>query len=183
MGVSQESSKTASLYIRDQININIGRINDTKGVMNKEFFFGYMSVEALFGVNEWLETGVFCSWLRLRTGEILNNQGNLYYPLVLNYGFASKAHLFPVIINPSFSLVDLYASAQVGTYAGTTGGDPARESFCFRGINLRGSLGFGLNFNRHFGVFYEFGYGILEGFNHRIGLSIRFGGPKRWQNQ
>ena len=183
MGLAQQpETKQEFPYIRNQINVNIGRIKDTQGMMNHEFFFGYMSSEVMYGINDWLETGVFCSCLRLRSGEINNNQGRLYYPLVLNYGLAAKAHLFPAIINPSFSWADLYASAQIGTFANTTGGDPERKFSCFRGYSLRGMLGAGVNFSRHFGLFYEFGYCTYERFNHRIGLNVRFGGPKKWQN-
>ena len=111
MGLAQQpETKQEFPYIRNQINVNIGRIKDTQGMMNHEFFFGYMSSEVMYGINDWLETGLFCSCLRLRSGEINNNQGRLYYPLVLNYGLAAKAHLFPAIINPSFAWADLYCS-------------------------------------------------------------------------
>ena len=177
----QQETKQEFPYIRNQINVNVGRIKDTHGIMNHEFFFGYLSSEVMYGINDWLETGVFCSCLRLKSGEINNNQGRLYYPLVLNYGLAAKAHLFPAIINPSFSWADLYASAQIGTFANTTGGDPERKFSCFKGYSLRGMLGAGVNFSRHFGLFYEFGYCTFERFNHRIGLNVRFGGPKKWR--
>lgn len=182
MGFAQQpETKQEFPYIRNQFNVNIGNVRDTGGWMNHEFFFGYLSSEVMYGINDWLETGVFCACLRLRSGEINNNEGRLYYPVELNYGLAAKAHLFPAIINPSFSWADLYASAHIGTFASTTGGDPEREASCFRGFCYRGMLGAGVNFSRHFGLFYEFGYGNFERFNHRIGLNIRFGGPKKWQ--
>ena len=182
MAFAQETEPKQDFpFIRNQIQVNIGRIKDNQGLLNKQFFFGYMSSEVLYGVNNWLETGVFCSCLRLKYGEINFNHEQMYYPLICNYGVAAKAHLFPAIIKPSFSLIDLYVSAQIGTFANTTGGDPEREFSCFNGYSLRGTVGAAINFGRHFGLFYEYGYCNFERFNHRIGLNVRFGGPKKWQ--
>ena len=56
MGLAQQpETKQEFPYIRNQINVNIGRIKDTQGMMNHEFFFGYMSSEVMYGINDWLD--------------------------------------------------------------------------------------------------------------------------------
>ncbi len=165
-----QNTSSAKPFIKGQFNLSFSGFNQTINNLvgpKAEFLYGY---------NDFLEVGVFCKALILKSGD-----GNhLNYPVFLYYGAVGKAHLFPAVIKPSFHYIDLYAVGKLG--AETT--FPNGVSYITRETGLYYSIGAGaaINlFSRHFGLFYEIDYGRNKLSTHTFGFNIRFGGPKKWQ--
>lgn len=99
------------------------------------------------------------------------NKDKDYY-LCLYYGVAAKAHLLPIIINPSYRRFDVYANLQLGTKS------VIRQTMNDRtSLFVNGGLGVGYNFSKRIGLFYECKYGNSDGMNGVIsgGLNNKFG--------
>ena len=88
-----------------------------------------------------------------------------------------KAHLLPIIINPSYRRFDVYANLQLGAKSVISHLMSNRTS-----LFVNGGLGVGYNFSKRIGLFYECNYGnsdgmnggISGGLNHKFGLKLRF---------
>lgn len=162
----QPTKKTDFPYIRNQFNVNMA-VMKVNGAMYLNHNDGLRnlcpSLDVEYGLNDWLEVGASFT-------DRFDSYGimNLFYSAA-----NAKAHLLPAVISPSFSVVDVYATAQLGAMTCFIDSPdiPNRVYFTW-GANL----GAAFNFTRHFGLFYEFGYINEEHFkaNHRFGLNIRF---------
>ena len=166
---AQNTSSTKP-FIKGQFNLSLSGFNRT---INN--YIG-PKAEFLYGYNDYLEVGLFCNALITPIG----NGNHMNYPVYLGYGAVGKAHLFPVVIKPSFYYIDLYAVGKLGAETVFPNG----VSFITSGTAFYYSIGAGaaINlFSRHFGLFYEIDYGRGKLSTHTLGLNIRFRGPKKWQ--
>ncbi len=168
--VFAQSNSTLRPFINGQMNISLS------GIHYQRFDKLAPKVEILYGINNWLETGLFGSGIGYK---FFDNEGTLYRPCTVLIGAEGKAHLFPAIINSSFHYVDLYAITKIGTkYYISDGYHPEQSGM---GWFFSGGVGAAANISRHFGLFYEWQYNSLRTPTHSFGLNIRFGGPKKWQ--
>ena len=163
--------KNENSFIKDRISFNIGG-----GYNSRPSYYEYdrivMSFEGLYGFNNWLEAGAYFSYL---TESFVNT----YYcepgrVNVLDYGLKGRAHILPLIIKPSFYMVDIYGNLEVGGhsvfYRNRMGMNIDNNTqFC---VNAGGGIGF--NFNKFFGIFYECNYSNIYKLNHRYGFMFRF---------
>lgn len=137
--------------------------------------------EIMYGFNNWIEAGLHLSCHTYH--NVYTDDGyEEYFPKHFQYGFASKAHLLPAVVRPSFYVADVYAFLNAGLIATYDDGDPytnVKTSFCKTAFVETG-LGAGVNIVRYFGVFYEFSISTYDFMRHRIGVNIRFPGPKKW---
>lgn len=167
---AQETKQTDDSYIKDNITLNIGT-----AIFQKYGLEHYMaSVDVLYGLNNWFEAGLFT----IGRGYYVD-YGNISkeYDLCLYYGVAAKAHLLPIIINPSYRRFDVYANLQLGAKSVISHLMSNRTS-----LFVNGGLGVGYNFSKRIGLFYECNYGnsdgmnggISGGLNHKFGLKLRF---------
>lgn len=175
--VTAQETKTASdSYIKDRISLNVG----AKVFQQYGFDDMFASVDVLYGLNNWLEAGLFTSG----RGSYVNYGGNdVKYDLVLYYGVAAKAHLLPVIINPSYRRFDVYANLHLGAKSALYNYDSRGIDYSRKSLYVNGGLGVGYNFNKRIGLFYEcnysnsdilYGVGNLNGLNHKLGVRLRF---------
>lgn len=149
-------------YIRNRFNVNVGVLIPTERTYSVDKSRLCPSLDFEYGLNNWIEAGI----------SVIGRFDYAY--TAINYTANVKLHLFPAIINPSFRIVDLYATGQIGacTERSEIGG-----TFFSWGANV----GLAVNLSRYFGFFYEFGYMrpvYLHSYN-RFGLSIRINGPKK----
>lgn len=163
-------------FIGHQFNISFSgsivwsqeRINQNRVVMGPR-------IEGLYGINNWLESGLFVNGFIYTFGS--SNSYESYHPVKLLYGVESKAHLLPAIIKPSFSLFDVYGVAKFGACTLCPNGCPElAPSSCFF---ISGGAGAAINLSRHFGVFFEWEYGNLKACYLTIGLNFRLGVTKK----
>lgn len=175
--VTAQETKTASdSYIKNRISLNVG----AKVFQQYGFDDMFASVDVLYGLNNWLEAGLFTSG----RGSYVNYGGNdVKYDLVLYYGVAAKAHLLPVIINPSYRRFDVYANLHLGAKSALYNYDSRGIDYSRKSLYVNGGLGVGYNFNKRIGLFYEcnysnsdilYGVGNLNGLNHKLGVRLRF---------
>lgn len=169
--VLAQNNSSAQPFIKGQFNLSLSGFNQT---INNHVG---PKAEFLYGLNDYLEVGVFCNALII----LFSDGSHPNYPVYLCYGTEGKAHFFPAIIKPSFHYIDLYAVGKLGAGTNFPNGEPTVT----RGTGPYYSIGAGtaINlFSRHFGLFYEFDYGRNKLSTHTFGFNIRFGGPKKWQN-
>lgn len=176
MAFAQETEPKRLPFIRNQISINLAVAKPNKNNASWTSFPFYPSLGLHYGLNDWLEVGASAT---LRSQDITADK-NVFFQF---YNAEAKAHLLPAIINPSFYIVDVYATAQLGLSHYPSGGIASIRpvtKFCWGG-----NAGVAFNPSRHFGIFAEYGYNSADYFkNHwRFGLNIRFGGPKNWQSK
>lgn len=172
---AQEIKQANDSYIKNKISLNIG------AKVFQEYGFDYLfaSVDVLYGLNNWLEAGLFTSG----RGSFANYGGNGgKYDLVLYYGVAAKAHLLPIIINSSYSRFDVYANLHLGAKSVLYNNDLIID-YSRTSLYINGGIGVGYNFNKRIGLFYECNYsnsdilsgvGNLNGLNHKLGVRLRF---------
>lgn len=168
-------AKNKQPYIRNQFNVNLAVLKTFgNSATNPTTNFPLCpSLEINYGLNDWLEVGLM-STFRIMTQASQNS-------LFSFHTIDAKAHLFPVVIDPSFHIADLYATVQAGLchYPGAEGlGVASRVKACWGG-----NVGIAFNPTRHFGLFAEYGYNSAYYFKSylRFGVSVRFGGPRKWQ--
>lgn len=172
----KSDSKPAHPYISNQFSINLSILRTFENSTSHHLMNSTLcpSLGIHYGLNDWLEVGASST---LRKMNFSNK--TVFFQC---YTAEAKTHLLPAIINPSFYIVDVYATAQIGLSHYPNGGIEAIQpvtKFCWGG-----NAGLAFNPSRHFGFFGEYGYINAEHFKQylRFGLNIRFGGPKKWQN-
>lgn len=169
--VFAQENKKDGLYIKDNVTLNIGT------TIYQDYGFDDMmiSLDGLYGINNWLETGLFTTIFSDKATFEIAGESVKTRSTALYYGAEGRAHLMPLIINPSYHRFDVYANLQLGA-----------KSFLYdkkiRDNNLmknhtkffiNGGIGVGFNFNRNIGLFYECGYSNTDKFNHKIGLMLK----------
>lgn len=137
------------------------------------------NIQVLYGVNNWLECGLdldVCYKSIFR--EKMNPNVDFHHPTFQCYlGETAKIHLLSAFW-PQFSFVDPYISGLAGVL---TTFSPKRWPAAQ--YSFYGQLGAGLRVNptRHLGMFAEYGITTKKTPYTLIGINIRFGGPKKWQ--
>lgn len=126
-----------------------------------------ISLGADYGFNDFIEGGAYVGYWSLALGNSQNP--NMWF-----YGIDAKAHIVQ-IFKPSFYYVDPYIAARIGGRTAQNMMVVDKRTMFEYGV----FGGLGLNFTRHFGLFYELGYTNFKAVNHRFGLNVRFGGPKK----
>lgn len=180
IGVSVYAQKSESKldypYIGNQFSIDLSILKTFENSSSHHLLNSTLcpSIGIHYGLNDWLEIGASST---LRKMNISNRV--IFFQC---HTAEAKAHLLPAIIKPSFYIIDVYATAQVGLSHYPNGGIEAIRpvtNFCWGG-----NVGLAFNPSRHFGLFGEYGYISADHFKNysRFGLNIRFGGPKKWQN-
>ena len=183
--VTAQETKTASdSYIKNRISLNVG----AKVFQQYGFDDMLASVDVLYGLNNWLEAGLFTSgrgsYVNYRGSYVNYGENDVKYDLVLYYGVAAKAHLLPIIINPSYRRFDVYANLHLGAKSALYNHDSRGIDYSRTSLYVNGGLGVGYNFNKRIGLFYEcnysnsdnmiYGVGNLDGLNHKLGVRLRF---------
>lgn len=160
-------------FIKGQHNVSLSgtfqKIKTSPDVQNVKLFGP--KIEVLYGFNDWLEAGVFVNYLGMSIPL------NYHLPKYLHCGVESKAHLFPVIIKPSFSFIDIYGMAKIGSHTFFPNGIPQLHTAT--GFFISGGAGVAINLSRRWGVFCEWEYSNLKSSNMTVGLNFRFGGHKK----
>ncbi|MBO7618277.1 MAG: hypothetical protein J6T22_13885 [Bacteroidales bacterium] len=142
---------------------------------------------------------------RDENGEPIDVYWLEYHSNYLAYG--AHAELHPVaLLLPNFYFLDVYALVRAGLHhyfcsvVSETGYDESHITETGDLKNsaipyLAGGWGVAINPSKYFGFFYERTYNSLTDHHlvassslrhhlyQRLGLNIRFGGPKKWQNQ
>lgn len=144
--VNQDSSDS---FLKDKISLSLGVTPFKEGGFNAI----PISINGMYGINSWLEAGLFTEF-----------SSDLFE---VNSGVAAKAHLLPVVINPSYYRFDLYANMQLGV--GSIYSEFWGTSAAFY---IGGGIGAGFNINKNFGIFYELGYDNINYLNHKFGLKF-----------
>ena len=178
MALAQETEPKQDLpFLRNQFSINLAVLKSSVitngGSWSNMPFCPSLGVH--YGINDWLEAGASAT---LRIMDLTSEKPTFFQC----YAAEAKAHLLSAIIKPSFYIVDVYATAQIGLAhypIGNIEGLHSVTKFCW-GVNA----GLAINPSRHFGIFGEYGYNSADYFKSywRFGLNVRFGGPKKWQN-
>ena len=174
---AQETKQASDSYIKNRISLNVG----AKVFQQYGFDDMLASVDVLYGLNNWLEAGLFTSG---RGSYVNYGENDVKYDLVLYYGVAAKAHLLPIIINPSYRRFDVYANLHLGAKSSLYNHDSRGIDYSRTSLYVNGGLGVGYNFNKRIGLFYEcnysnsdnmlYGVGNLDGLNHKLGVRLRF---------
>ena len=174
---AQETKQASDSYIKNRISLNVG----AKVFQQNGFDDMLASVDVLYGLNNWLEVGLFTSG---RGSYVNYGENDVKYDLVLYYGVAAKAHLLPIIINPSYRRFDVYANLHLGAKSSLYNHDSRGIDYSRTSLYVNGGLGVGYNFNKRIGLFYEcnysnsdnmlYGVGNLDGLNHKLGVRLRF---------
>lgn len=161
--------KNENSFIKDRISFNIGG-----GYNSRPSYYEYdrivMSFEGLYGFNNWLEAGAYFSYM---TESFVNT----YYcepgrVNVLDYGLKGRAHILPLIIKPSFYMVDIYGNIEVGAHSFFYGKSLNIDNRTLFSFNAGGGIGF--NFTKSFGLFFELNYSNLFSTTHKYGFMFRF---------
>jgi len=154
-------------YIRNRFNVNVGLLIPTEESYSGDHSRICPSLDFEYGLNNWIEAGI----------SVIGRFAHAY--TAINYTANVKLHLFPAIINPSFRIVDLYATGQIG--ACSEFGKGQFYDYSATVFSWGASVGFALNISRYFGFTYEFGYLSPVEFKtyNRFGLSFRINGPKK----
>lgn len=179
-GVLASAQQTDSIqprpFLRNQFSVNLAVLKSsvTSGSSLWSDLPFCPSLGLHYGLNDWLEVGASAT---IRKKNLMEDK-SIFYQC---YAAEAKAHLLPAIIRPSFYIVDVYATAQIGLAhypIGVMEGLSSVTKFCW-GANA----GVAINPSRHFGIFGEYGYNSADYFKNywRFGLNVRFGGPKKWQ--
>lgn len=159
------------LYIKDKVTLNIGT------TIYQDYGFDDMmiSLNGLYGINNWLETGLFSTIFSDKaTFEILGESVNTR-STALYYGAEARAHLLPLIITPSYYRFVVYANLQLGAKSFLYD-KKLRDNNIMKNHTkffINGAIGVGFNFNRNIGLFYECGYSNTDKLNHNIGLMLK----------
>lgn len=162
---AQESKPKQEIsFLRNQFNVNLALHYFDKT-------HKCISLGADYGFNDFIEGGAYVGYWSLALGNSQNP--NMWF-----YGIDAKAHIVQ-IFKPSFYYVDPYIAARIGGRTAQNMMVVDKRTMFEYGV----FGGLGLNFTRHFGLFYELGYTNFKAVNHRFGLNVRFGGPKKWQKQ
>lgn len=171
----KSDSKPANPYISNQFSINLSVLKTFENSTSHHLMNSTLcpSLGIHYGLNDWLEVGASST---LRKMNFSNK--TVFFQC---YTAEAKTHLLPAIIKPSFYIVDVYVTAQIGLSHYPNGGIEAIQpvtKFCWGG-----NAGFAFNPSRHFGLFGEYGYISADHFKNylRFGFNIRFVGPKKWQ--
>lgn len=175
LGFAQQTDSGSPIpFIRNQIGIDLAVLKSSAMINGGSWTnMPYCpSFGLYYGLNDWLEVGASAT---LRKMDLTQEKLTFFQC----YAAEARAHLLPAIIKPSFYIVDVYATAQVGLAhypIGNIEGLYSVTKFCW-GANA----GLAFNPSRHFGIFGEYGYNSADYFKSywRFGLNIRFGGPKK----
>jgi len=125
-------------YIRNRFNVNVGVLIPTKTTYSGDHSRLCPSLDFEYGLNDWIEAGI----------SVIGRFDYAY--TAINYTANVKLHLFPAIINPSFRIVDLYATGQIGACTlGTIYGSEYGGTIFSWGANA----GLAVNLSRYFGFF------------------------------
>lgn len=154
---SQEKNNSSDSFLKNKISVNLGVIPFQE--MGTDEI--KLSFHGMYGINNWLDAGLFTE---LSTDLV-----------TFNSGVAVKAHLLPVIINPSFYRFDIYANLQLGL-----GSIDFNSWGIATGIYLGGGLGAGFNISKNIGVFYEINYSNMYYFIHKAGLKLTSSQKKKF---
>ena len=158
---AQESKPKQEIsFLRNQFNVNLALHYFDKT-------HKCISLGADYGFNDFIEGGAYVGYWSLALGNSQNP--NMWF-----YGIDAKAHIVQ-IFKPSFYYVDPYIAARIGGRTAQNMMVVDKRTMFEYGV----FGGLGLNFTRHFGLFYELGYTNFKAVNHRFGINVRFGGPKK----
>lgn len=171
---SQTDNQTPS-YIKDKISISIGMgYNFQQGLYQYDRFI--FSVEGLYGLNNFLEAGVYFSYLTEKTLTNSINEITLTKDKVrinvLDYGVKGRAHILPLIIKPSFNMIDVYANVEVGAHTVIFSKDIPNDNYTKFAFNAGGGIGY--NFSESVGIFFECNYSNIYKTNLKYGFMFRF---------
>lgn len=87
---AQETKPASDSYIKNRISLNVG----AKVFQQYGFDDMFASVDVLYGLNNWLEAGLFTSG---RGSYVNYGENDVKYDLVLYYGVAAKRICFPLL--------------------------------------------------------------------------------------
>lgn len=127
--------------------------------------------EVNYGFTEYLDAGVFCDFFRVKHYTEIS-EGNVYlksYYNCFDYGLNANFHIFPLFLDPSFSIVDVYVTPKIGLRTICD----KQVDYLSTGLYYSIGAGIGLNISKGFGVLFEYNY---AGSNNvlRYGINIRF---------
>lgn len=168
---AQETNQTNN-YIKNNVTLNVGTtIYQDYGFDNVMF-----SIDGLYGLNNWFETGLFMTYVNSNVTSEINSKYINTHSFGLYYGLAARSHLLPIFTKQSYHKLDVYANIQIGAksiiYDKNLRDDLLIKNHTKSFVN--GSLGIGYNFNKRIGVFYECGYSNTDRLNHKLGLKLIF---------
>lgn len=171
---SQTDNQTPS-YIKDKVSVSLGLGYKGKlGLYESNRII--INAEGLYGINNWLEGGIYVSYLTEKTmiGKIeeLSLQRMSTRINVLDYGVKGRAHILPLIIKPSFNMIDVYANVEVGAHTVIFSKDIPNSNYTKFAFNVGGGVGY--NFSKSIGIFYECNYSNIYKLNHKYGVMFRF---------
>ena len=179
-------------------------------MMHKDCLWEYSDfrVGAGYEITDWCVAGVFGSYGRHQGSvryfapgsyEIVEYEGTMDER---DYHYGVDVELHPLAaFFPNFHWVDPYCRGELGLRTITERYIPQYEGYSSEPIHsdflYGGSLGLAINPIKYIGVFYEYAFDNLNktvvsnGSSyvyktkpiHRFGINVRFGGPKKWQNQ
>jgi hypothetical protein len=172
-------------YIKDRINVKIaycsypwmGDISyDLYGSSRSKTFTPVGIIEANYGLLNYLETGAYIGFSMYERAYVTSRDSNSIHvtpslkPMVL-YGVTCKLQLLPLIIRRDKFFLDVYLSSKLGGiyFVDKNTGDFSRKRSQFD-YGIYG--GVALYPFRHWGFFYEYGYGNY--LKWRAGLSLRY---------
>ena len=165
---SSQTKDKAPSYIKDKISISIGMgLNSQQGLYQYDRFI--FSVEGLYGLNNFLEAGVYFSYLTEKAS--FNSYINPVRVRMFDYGVKGRVHIIP-IIKPSFKLVDVYANLELGGHSVSY--DKKAKMDNYTKFSINGGGGIIININKAIGVFYECNYSNIYKLNHKYGMMFRF---------
>ena len=166
--VDAQKKTSEDSFIKDRLSFSIGG-----GFNSRPSYYEYdrlvLSLEGLYGWNNWLESGAYVSYMTEGANLSLYHQGRLN---VLDYGVKGRAHILPLIIKPSFYMIDIYGNLEVGGHSVFYSDSLDIDNYTQFSVNAGG--GIGINFNKFFGIFYECNYSNIYKLNHRYGFMLRF---------
>ena len=142
--INLENTHSSDSFIKGKFNINVAAMMYHDYGMDDWL----LSVDVLYGINDYFSAGLFISKL-------------------VYYGADARLHLLPLMVDPKYALLDLYANVQLG--ARTTEYDFSNTSFF-----INPSLGLSYSFPKVMGIFVDCGYSNTDGLNYKVGLNFRF---------
>ena len=169
---AQDSSES---FIKDKVSVSLGLGYNGKPELFKSNRI-IVNAEGLYGLNNWLEAGIYLSYLSEKTLTNSINEFTLAKDKVrinvLDYGVKGRAHILPLIIKPSFNMIDVYANVEVGAHTVIFSKDIPNSNYTKFAFNAGGGIGY--NFSESVGIFFECNYSNIYKTNLKYGFMFRF---------
>lgn len=154
--------KSTESFIKDRVSFTFGLgYNAQPSYYESNRYVA--SLELLKGKNHWFELGPYITYL---TEDVYMIRVN-----ILDYGIKGRVHFLPLIIDPSFYKIDVYANIEVGGHSVFFNKHTGIDNYTKLSINTGGGIGY--YFSPYFGLFVEFNHNNIYDFNYRFGYMFR----------